>query len=835
MENRNSVKKTGSPLLLAAFTCLLFASGLHAQATPRQVTPLQNGDKVLFIGNSFTDWFGPLPSAIQSVIQASGSGLSVSFTVKVKGMGILKEYATWSSLGMVDEIRKGGWKYVVIQGWEDAINRKDSQTSEGGATITDYTGWPACQDTMLKYLRVLDAEVRAVGAITILYEPHVGASGYLTNLDHSNQTYARLKYDVSLFHAPVITAWDSLRYRYPTTVYACSGFTPGSFIDKLYSDCGHQNSDGMALDAMVFYTILTRRSASTLRPLLLATMKNQGLFEEFAQLAYKTGKAILTMNNSGFTDAQAPTVPAGLQTSNVMPDSYILTWTASTDNTGVLGYRVYRDNVLIGTTAVPRLAVGGLSASTTYAMKVRAFDSEDNISDYSTALNVTTSAATTVDTSGALLAWDFRGLGGSASIGTTKVMAGISSTAPSAVIDAGPVFLANNYFGGNGFSMTMQTKTTLADAITGGEYVTFTVAPLAGNRISIDSVRLRPFTQNQPRTFTLMSSVAGFAAGSAIGTVTGNGVSGTSLQTIAVSGHDSVASSIEFRVYVWGPNNQYESFGIGNRNVALTEDDLIVFGSVKSSGGATFPTNLSASSLTETGFTLHWAAASGAVSYEVFRNGVSIGTTAALSTNVTGVSINATYSMTVTARNGAGTVSEASTPLDVTIPDLTLPSVPLNLSVTAVTENSFVLHWDTSSDNVGVTRYDIFMDGNAYGNTGVSYLPVPYLTPSTSYSMTVRSRDAAGNVSAQSAALVVRTGPATGVAPGVRRVAAVRVYVSVTACDLFGRVVKRWDHVELAPQPRLSVPIAGSGLSRGAYLLRIQGASVNIQTRVMVW
>jgi len=163
--------------ILTILACLLTPVAGPAQATPKPVTPLVNGDKVLFIGNSFSDWFGPLPSAIQAIIAASCSGLDVDFTIKVKGMGILKEYATWSSLGMVDEIRKGGWKYVVIQGWEDAISRKDSQTDEGGNPISDYLGWPACQDTMLKYLRVLDGEVTGVGATTILYEPHVGASG----------------------------------------------------------------------------------------------------------------------------------------------------------------------------------------------------------------------------------------------------------------------------------------------------------------------------------------------------------------------------------------------------------------------------------------------------------------------------------------------------------------------------------------------------------------------------------------------------------------------------------------------------------------------------------
>jgi len=103
---------------LSVITVLFLQFGLinanAENALPKQISPLQNGDKVLFIGNSFTEWNGPLPDFIQQIIKASGSNLSFSFTLKTKGQGILKEYATWNKLGMINEIRKGGWKYVVM-------------------------------------------------------------------------------------------------------------------------------------------------------------------------------------------------------------------------------------------------------------------------------------------------------------------------------------------------------------------------------------------------------------------------------------------------------------------------------------------------------------------------------------------------------------------------------------------------------------------------------------------------------------------------------------------------------------------------------------------------
>lgn len=721
-------------------------------AAPLPVEPLQDGDSVLFIGNSFSDWSGPLPNVIQKLITASGSGLDVHFTIKVKGMGILKEYATWSSLGMIDEIQKGGWKYVVIQGWEDAISRKDAQQTEGGTPITDYIGWPACQDTMLKYLQVLDAEVRAVGATTILYEPHVGASGYLTNLDRSNQTYAMLQSQVDCFHAPVIMAWDSLRYRYPTDEYICGG-SPGSFIDLFYADCGHQNADGMLLDAMTFYGIFTHRSTSTLEPVV--STAHPEMYEELAGIAYNTAKTILEHNSCGFTDSEAPSTPGGLQASNIMPDSYRLTWDASTDNVGVLGYRVFRDGTPVDTVAVTQCMVTGLAAATQYAMTVEAFDSEGNVSSPSSALDVTTGANVSVDTNGVLLQWCFDGLGGTQSVPAQEVMTGMSSSAPGGVIDAGSVFLPNTFNGGNSFSMSRQTATSLAGAITADQYFTFSVAPLAGNAISIDSILLCPFSQNQARNFTLMSDVAGFTAGNEIGST-----SSTGTQTLAVTGHDDLSGAVEFRVYVWGPENQWESFGLGN-NATDGQADLQVWGGVVSGATPAFPTNLRVTDLTETGFTLHWNASDDAVSYEVFRDGSSEGTTTDLFLAVTGVTINDEYAMTVVATLGAGGTSESSLPLQVTIPDQSAPSVPQNLTADAITENSFTLHWDASTDNVAVARYEIVMDGEEFGNTVDGYLPVPYLTPNTTYAMQVRAVDAAGNPSALSGSIDVTTLPGT--------------------------------------------------------------------------
>jgi hypothetical protein len=93
-------------------------------------------------------------------------------------------------------------------------------------------------------------------------------------------------------------------------------------------------------------------------------------------------------------DSQAPSVPAGLSTGTVGTNSFSLRWNASTDNVGVTTYQVYRDGAALGTTSGTSFNVAGLSAATTYAMRVRARDAAGNWSAQSAALSVTTAGTT---------------------------------------------------------------------------------------------------------------------------------------------------------------------------------------------------------------------------------------------------------------------------------------------------------------------------------------------------------------------------------------------------------------------------------------------------------
>lgn len=91
------------------------------------------------------------------------------------------------------------------------------------------------------------------------------------------------------------------------------------------------------------------------------------------------------------------------------------------------------------------------------------------------------------------------------------------------------------------------------------------------------------------------------------------------------------------------------------------------------------------------------------------------------------------------------------------LPDFEPPTAPGNLSVFNTTKDTISITWTASTDNVGVTEYQIFCNGGEVGSTSSTSYTITGLAPSTVYSIAVYAKDAAGNSSNSSNILDVIT------------------------------------------------------------------------------
>ncbi len=89
-------------------------------------------------------------------------------------------------------------------------------------------------------------------------------------------------------------------------------------------------------------------------------------------------------------DSTAPSVPTNLAGVAISATQVNLTWTASTDNVEVTGYRIYRDSLPIGTSATTAYADVTCQPNTSYLYKVSAYDLEGSESALSTGTTVAT-------------------------------------------------------------------------------------------------------------------------------------------------------------------------------------------------------------------------------------------------------------------------------------------------------------------------------------------------------------------------------------------------------------------------------------------------------------
>ncbi|QKX03427.1 T9SS type A sorting domain-containing protein [Aquimarina sp. TRL1] len=357
-----------------------------------------------------------------------------------------------------------------------------------------------------------------------------------------------------------------------------------------------------------------------------------------------TKEVIITYNGDGGGDTQSPTIPAGLEVTNVTATSVGLSWNPSTDNVGVTGYDVYQGNSLATSVTQTTAVINGLSPNTTYTFKVRAKDAAGNVSGFSTEVRTTTTGG-----------------------GTTYCEAKSNNATDEYIGRVQLGDIDNTTAAGSGYNDHTALQTNL--------------------------------TKNNSYTITITPK--------------------------------------------WKGTQYREAYSVW---IDYNKD-----GDFKDQGEQVWTKNASTTSPVSGDFVVPSNATDGATRMRVIMRYSKLPS----SCGVFDYGEVEDYTVVITGIVGNDTQA---------------PSIPKSLIANNVTESSLSLSWDASTDNVGVTAYEVFQGNSLVKTETTTTSDITGLTAATAYQFKVRAKDAAGNISDFSTALAVTTqgnsgDPCAGVAP----------------------------------------------------------------------
>ena len=422
-------------------------------------------------------------------------------------------------------------------------------------------------------------------------------------------------------------------------------------------------------------------------------------------------------------DSQAPTAPTSLAVTTSTSNSVSLSWLAATDNIGVTGYDVYMNSTLKTTVTGLSTTITGLTASTTYSFYVKAKDAAANSSIASNTVNVTTSGAT--DT--------------------------VAPTAPTSLVASGTTSTATN------LSWTASTDNT---GVTG--YDVYQGATLKGT-VTGTTYSVTGLTVSTAYSFSVKAKDAAgnISASSNVVNVT---TAATSISYCASSGTSTADEKISKVVFGTINNSSAGTAGYENftslatnttRGTAYTITITPVWTSTVYSEGYAVWIDYNQNGLFTDAGELVWSKVASTTT--PVSGSITIPATATLGTTRMRVSLKYNAIPTACEAIPYGQVEDYSITIIAATTDTTAPTAPTSLTATGTTATATNLSWTASTDNIGVTAYDVYQGATLKATVTTTTYAVTGLTASTAYTFSVKAKDAAGNVSAVSNLVNVTT------------------------------------------------------------------------------
>ncbi len=445
-------------------------------------------------------------------------------------------------------------------------------------------------------------------------------------------------------------------------------------------------------------------------------------------------------------DSVPPTTPGSLTATAGTGGSIQLSWTASTDDVALKGYRVSRDGAVLKTVTPDTLTYSdtNLTQGVTYTYSVAAVDTSNNVSApavVSRQLPDTTPP--------------------SAPTNVTAVKTGPRTVSLSwtAATDNGVVA---------GYRVR-RDGVRLADP-TGTSFVDSTVVDGYSYRYEVRAVdaagNLGPVTAAVPSPISLPDVTPPTAPGSAslvAPTSTSTSLSWTpATDNVAVTGYRVLRDGVAVKTLAASVTSFGEtSLKAGTYQYAVVAFDaagnvgppfaLSVTLSAPDTTPPSVPQKLTAKALDNRYVSLSWQASTddraGTISYRILRDGVRIATVTGTTFTDRPSSVG-TYSYKVRAVDEAGNRSAFSTTVGVrAVTSLAAtPSVPTNLKGTSLDRRYVQLTWGASTGGTGSIRYRVFRNGVRIATVSTTSFRDRPASVGT-YSYKVRAIDSAGNKS----------------------------------------------------------------------------------------
>jgi len=152
------------------------------------------------------------------------------------------------------------------------------------------------------------------------------------------------------------------------------------------------------------------------------------------------------------------------------------------------------------------------------------------------------------------------------------------------------------------------------------------------------------------------------------------------------------------------------------------------------------PVATDATSLAQTSFTANWGSVTGATSYNLFVDGISVYTGSSTSCNVTSLTVGSSHSYYVQAINAGGTSSNSNT-INLTL-NPAIAGVPVASDATDITQTSFTANWGSVT---GATSYKLKVDSGSFTDVGnITSKNITGLTAGTTHTYTVQAVNLSG-------------------------------------------------------------------------------------------